>query len=538
MASLVFLFGVTYATLREYRDIKNAFRKINAAVLDHSMAESLVEIMRRYGYEPFEFVDAIKSNDSQIIAEKIRNFARYMHDYEEKRIKNNFRYFTFMLILVLVAETCIYLFFRKAVNSLTVFQEKIFRVVRDMYESLYIDKITRIHPEVYQEEAVMNELVEEANLRDDIIRYFRTLPYVDTVEDYIKVVGEQVCSFFRCGRFSLALISGEDVIAEIAYFTDAGQEVFLDKGFSQKLAETSLEKMIKEGTKYRIIDDLRLVNSKSSALIVKEGFLSNLTVPAIVNDEVIGFFFLSAAEPNHFNDKDGILFHIVSLILSPKLYHTLALQHIIANFGGSLVNLAEYRDNETGNHIKRVSLYSKILAEALKLEPRLVREIYQFAPLHDIGKIGIPDEILFKPGKLDEAEWERMKQHVEIGVRILESFAEKSREVVGEQALKTAINIVREHHEKWDGSGYPLGKKGEEISIEARIVALADVFDALTTRRPYKNAFSFEESVKILEEQSGKHFDPAVVRAFMKDLDKINAVYNELRDAFCEDTVA
>ncbi|VXB71205.1 Putative two-component system response regulator [Pseudomonas sp. 8BK] len=174
---------------------------------------------------------------------------------------------------------------------------------------------------------------------------------------------------------------------------------------------------------------------------------------------------------------------------------------------------AEYKDNETGLHVIRMSHFSKVLALAAGFSEAAAEELLNAAPMHDVGKIGIPDAVLRKPGKLDEQEWVVMRQHVEIGARI-----------IGEHAsglLRTAQRIALSHHEKWDGTGYPNGLSGEDIPLEGRIVAIADVFDALTSVRPYKTAWSVEEAVGLLCEESGKHFDPQLVELFIQQLPAI-----------------
>ncbi|MFG0721437.1 two-component system response regulator [Pseudomonas sp. GLN_6] len=174
---------------------------------------------------------------------------------------------------------------------------------------------------------------------------------------------------------------------------------------------------------------------------------------------------------------------------------------------------AEYKDNETGLHVIRMSHFSKVLALAAGFSEAAAEELLNAAPMHDIGKIGIPDAVLRKPGKLDEQEWAVMRKHVEIGARI-----------IGEHAsglLRTAQRIALSHHEKWDGTGYPNGLSGEDIPLEGRIVAIADVFDALTSVRPYKAAWSVEDAVGLLRAESGKHFDPQLVELFIQQLPAI-----------------
>ncbi len=167
----------------------------------------------------------------------------------------------------------------------------------------------------------------------------------------------------------------------------------------------------------------------------------------------------------------------------------------------------EYRDDDTGEHIKRVSRYSAAVARRMGLNDEDVETILYAAPMHDLGKIGIPDRILLKPGRLDPEEWEIMKQHTVIGAKILKGS--------DAEFIRLGETIAQHHHEKWDGSGYPNGLRGIEIPIAARIVAIADAFDALTSKRPYKEAFSVDDSLAIVREGRGSHFDPDVVDAFL-----------------------
>lgn len=174
---------------------------------------------------------------------------------------------------------------------------------------------------------------------------------------------------------------------------------------------------------------------------------------------------------------------------------------------------AEYKDNETGNHVLRMSHSSKLLALAAGMKAEEADTILCAAPMHDIGKIGIPDHILLKPGKLDADEWRIMQTHVSIGAEILSD---------GHSLLmKTAQEIALTHHEKWDGSGYPNGLAGEDIPISGRICAICDVFDALTSERPYKQAWPVEKAINLLREESGKHFDPNLVPLFESILDGV-----------------
>ncbi len=188
-----------------------------------------------------------------------------------------------------------------------------------------------------------------------------------------------------------------------------------------------------------------------------------------------------------------------------------------------LAKAVEYRDEGTGNHVLRIAEYSRLVAEALGQNAEFCDDIEHAAPMHDIGKVGIPDRILLKPGRLTEQEFEIMRQHSRIGYEILKGSPSRY--------LRLGASIARYHHERFDGSGYPEGVHGEAIPIEARIVALVDVFDALTTERPYKNAWTIGKTLDFLTECSGSHFDPACVRAFFERLDEVRLVRRRLRDA-------
>ncbi len=177
---------------------------------------------------------------------------------------------------------------------------------------------------------------------------------------------------------------------------------------------------------------------------------------------------------------------------------------------------SEYKDNETGLHIIRMSKYCHIIAKGAGLDNSTAELILTAAPMHDVGKIGIPDKILCKPGKLDPDEWEIMKQHTTIGATIIGDHEYN--------LMKVAQNVALTHHEKWNGEGYPKGLAGEHIPLEGRIAAIADVFDALTSERPYKKAWTVEKSLELISNEKGKHFDPDLVDIFFDSMDAIISV--------------
>ncbi len=180
---------------------------------------------------------------------------------------------------------------------------------------------------------------------------------------------------------------------------------------------------------------------------------------------------------------------------------------------------AEYRDNETGNHIIRVSQISALLATKLGADAAYSELILHASPMHDIGKIGIPDHILLKPGKFEPQEREIINTHTVIGARLLDGD--------DSDLVRLAREIALSHHEKWDGSGYPSGLSGDAIPQSGRIVAVADVFDALTSSRPYKKAWTIEAAIAFVQENAGKHFDPKIVTCFLDNLSEVISIHNQ-----------
>jgi len=221
---------------------------------------------------------------------------------------------------------------------------------------------------------------------------------------------------------------------------------------------------------------------------------------------------------------------------------TAALEHSRLDIMWRLAKAGEYRDEETGNHIMRVGSFCRLLGQELGQPASFIDLILLASPLHDIGKIGIPDAILLKPGKLTDEEWVTMRRHCAIGYEILtleprgmniflEWLGAPPQSMEHENPLVTmAASIALNHHEKWDGSGYPNRKKGEDIPLEARITAMADVYDALRSDRPYKKAFNIEESMTIIRQGTGKHFDPQLVEAF----ERIQPRVEEIREQFSD----
>jgi HD-GYP domain-containing protein (c-di-GMP phosphodiesterase class II) len=304
------------------------------------------------------------------------------------------------------------------------------------------------------------------------------------------------------------------------------------------IKETSLHCIIETGEE-RIINDLEeYVKGKPvkgyNNILIEEGIRASITFPLKSNDEVIGIIFFSSNIKDVYKEEHIRFLKTLANSIALSLEKDIFNDELIISSSLALAKLTEERDNETGEHLNRMKIYSRMIAEFLSREEKYknlidinyISDIERFAPLHDVGKVAIRDEILLKPGKLTEEEFEIMKTHTAYGAKVLRK-SEENLNKKGRSIYRTAIEIAEGHHEKWDGSGYPYGRRGEEIPLSARIVAIADVFDALTSKRPYKKAFSFEDSINIIKEGSGKHFDPYLVKVFFKNLEKIKQRYKE-----------
>ncbi|MFO1422764.1 MAG: two-component system response regulator [Candidatus Competibacteraceae bacterium] len=259
-------------------------------------------------------------------------------------------------------------------------------------------------------------------------------------------------------------------------------------------------------------------------------YISKPIKPALVLARVKIHLDLKAAR-DWLQDRNAVL----EAEVMRRLKENLLIQEVSIR---ALAHLAEIRDPETGNHLRRTQSYVQVLALHLRTHPRFaafltaqnIQALVKSAPLHDIGKVGIPDHILLKPGKLTPEEYAIMQTHSRLGRDAIEMAERDTDQPV--EFLHLAKDIAHYHHEKWDGSGYPDGLAGEAIPIPARLMALADVFDALISQRVYKAPLPFEDAVAVIREGRGAHFDPAVVDAFLARLDDFKAIAN--RHADCE----
>lgn len=275
-------------------------------------------------------------------------------------------------------------------------------------------------------------------------------------------------------------------------------------------------------------------DSEHTKVLLKEGYKSSISIPIVANDICYGVLKFLSKKDNAFNHNHIVIAKIIANCLSLSIEKSFLIEELVLTSIMGFVKLVEARDNDTGEHVERMQNYSRIIAKSLMnmgkyketITNDFIGDVYKFSPLHDIGKIAIPDSILLKPGKLTEEEFKVMKTHTTIGANILKNASESlSRK--GKDFFKMAIDIALYHHEKFDGTGYPMGMRGSDIPISARIVAVADVLDALSSKRVYKKAYDIFDSMKIIVNQKGTSFDPIVIDALMDSVKEVVNVYEQ-----------
>ena len=268
--------------------------------------------------------------------------------------------------------------------------------------------------------------------------------------------------------------------------------------------------------------------------IGRQGYAASYTMPMFNEGNFIGFIFFNSYEEDVFTEnvlrQIDLYGHMISLMVINELTAIATLKAAVKTAG----SVSHYRDPETGSHLDRMSRYSRLIAEELadkyQLDDTYIEHVFMFSPLHDIGKIGIPDNILLKPSSLDKAETDIMKTHARKGRVMIDELLEN----FGLENIKyvdVLRNIAEFHHEAVNGRGYPAGKKGDEIPLEARIVAVADVFDALTSERSYKDAWDNNKAIETLKQLSGQKLDQDCVDALLKNIEKVE----QIQEQFAED---
>jgi HD-GYP domain-containing protein (c-di-GMP phosphodiesterase class II) len=306
--------------------------------------------------------------------------------------------------------------------------------------------------------------------------------------------------------------------------------------YETKLADAPSLREIADAAQPRVVNDLAIFAQGKSAhtqRIAKQGYGSSFTMPIYLNGIFLGFVFFNSYQKNVLDESvlaDLDLFgHLVGEVVINELG---AIRTLVATVQAAR-DISHYRDEETGAHLDRMSHYARLIARELApkygFSDEYIEHVFLFAPLHDVGKIGVPDSVLKNPGKLTEAEFDVMKTHTLKGRQIIDTML-RDFGLGSVQHIDVLRNIAQYHHETMDGTGYPQGLEGEAIPIEARIVAVADIFDALTNRRRYKAAWSNDEAFAMLQRLAGMKLDPDCVAALISK----RAVVEEIQQRFHE----
>ncbi len=287
----------------------------------------------------------------------------------------------------------------------------------------------------------------------------------------------------------------------------------------------------------RVINDLSVHKPSSMAhlrRLLQSGYLSSYTVPMFHKGSFQGFVFFNSMQRDYFTPEVARALRPTAEVIALTTVMELDAVRMIQAAVRTIRQISRARDEETHSHLERMARYTRLIA--VRLAPRRgmsdewVEFLCQFAPLHDVGKIGVPDHVLLKPGRLTPEEFEVMKGHVAKGTEIVDTMAETFG-IAGAPYMRILHNVVAHHHEAMDGSGYPDGLAGDQVSLEGRIVAVADVFDALTSTRPYKRPWSVHEALAFLVEQAGRKFDTEVVEILRNS----GAAIADIRRQFAED---
>ena len=319
-------------------------------------------------------------------------------------------------------------------------------------------------------------------------------------------------------RIACALYDAEDDLLKTFINSTRNGEVL--KAHQYRLSDSESLSHLARTKELRVLTDIQSTlapTTAHSSYVLKEGYESSFTVPMYHQGDFLGFIFFDSRHPDTFTPQlQRELLLNANLITMAIANELMAIRSIVGTVSIAR-DFAEFRDFETGAHLQRIARYARVItkqvAQMRELDDEFIEHVYLYSPLHDIGKIAIPDRILLKPGRLDPDEWEIMKTHTTKGREMIETI---TRDLHIDNLPDDAVlkNIVEFHHEAMDGSGYPAGLAGEDIPLESRIVSVADVFDALTSHRPYKREWTVDEAIAELERMvaNGK-LDPMCVSA-------------------------
>lgn len=391
---------------------------------------------------------------------------------------------------------------------------------------------------------LINEINDMFTKINNLISLIENMNNNASFTESLDFINQTFSQFIPYNYIGIALIDEEKGVIRASYgVSDGSVNGITEKimGTAWPIDSTSLGNLIHTG-EARIINDLELYTkdkpmSMYNKVILEAGIRSSITLPLKVSGVPVGVIFFSSRQKYVYTNEHLKFLKTLANSIAISLNQNIFINDLLFGSILALAKLAEARDVDTGDHLERMQRYTRVIAELLyennnfsdEITLEYIDNIEKFSPLHDIGKVGIRDGILLKPGKLTMEEFNEMKKHAVYGAEVIR--AAESSIIKRRKGLFTlGIEIVEGHHEKWDGSGYPFGKAGLDIPLSARIVAVADVFDALTSRRPYKDPFSFGHSMEIISEGRGKHFDPKIVDVVLANQHRLEKIYHQFHN--------
>jgi len=482
------------------------WRKFEAGIL-RSLGDNKLEPRLEYAAE------YIAENGDELVQETTQLSRAFQKMMEEKLDGISRLNIVFINVFIVINIILLVGFFRKVFQPLDV-TRKIFEKVANGNLDYKIDvESTNEMSSMFR----LTERIHQANNLDESLEFFHT-------------EFKQFLSIDWIGLMHHTPGADEFVLERI--YSDVHCELYENEKFD------SHDPLLYQAASINLPVNINQLDNKMDSLLLKKltycQLNSVLSIPMDCLNNDILILVIAAKQVDAYQQQHMDLLENLTTQLSHSLDKTIGMEGLVISAIEGLAKLAESRDPETGDHLTRMSMYSAIIAEQLSKETdysdvinaAYVRDILRFSPMHDIGKVGIEDSILLKPGKLTAEERSTMEKHPEIGAKVLQR-CERQMNVLGRSIFKIGIEITECHHEKYDGSGYPANLKASEIPLSARIVAAADVFDALTSKRPYKEAWPIEKALQVMREESGKHFDPLIIDALDNAMPKILKVYNE-----------
>lgn len=493
---------------------------------EYSAALSVIEKMEQVTPETREAATFISRTDSQLLQDTIEISELMLKSLNQSRAGGMDLFLGIFALTVLTLTVMLVDIYKHVMLPMDMF----YRKITDVGITKNTMDITHGNIDPVLEE--INDVLEGCR---DIISLIENINQKTSFDDTLRFIYEAFRKYIPYSYIGIALFDLKNPTQlDAAYGISDGSFAGLPArllGETTDLEETSLGDIMKT-LKPRIINDLEAYSlgrtpKRYTQIILEEGIRSSVTLPLKAQGKVIGFIFFSSREKHQYSERHCDFLETIVNALTISFEKNIFTDELLYSSVLALAKLAEARDEDTAVHLDRIKEYTALMVGCLRQDGHYVeqltdahcKDIVRFSPMHDIGKVGIRDNVLLKPAKLTPEEFDHIKTHAMFGANVLKE-AEENILRTGKSMFVVGIEIAGSHHERWDGGGYPEGLSGQEIPLSARIVTLADVLDALTTRRPYKEPFPFEEAVAIIRKGEGSHFDPVVVQSFLKHVDR------------------